>query len=100
MPASQPASILNRRSHRSLPFAAVAGLVLAWSGALAGCESDQSMQPTSPDERAAAEFARDPGLAKVTTVEALASFYRAESRGLIRPTTIDRAADALRAQEV
>ena len=54
MPASQPASILNRRSHRSLPFAAVAGLVLAWSGALAGCESDQSMQPTSPDERAAA----------------------------------------------
>ena len=47
-----------------------------------------------------AEFARDPGLAKVTTVEALASFYRAESRGLIRPTTIDRAADALRAQEV
>ncbi len=29
------------------------GLLLAWSGALAGCESDGGMQPTSPEARAA-----------------------------------------------
>lgn len=53
MPVDQPASSLHRHSRRSLPFAAVAGLVLAWSGALAGCETGQPVRATSPEERAA-----------------------------------------------
>jgi hypothetical protein len=48
-----------------------------------------------PLERAKAEFAKDPQLAKFTTVEALAACYRAEARGLVRPDTITRAASVM-----
>lgn len=52
----------------------------------------QALANLSPEDRAKAEFANDPNLAQVTSVQALTAFYRAEARGQVGQTTVTRAA--------
>jgi len=52
MPVDQPASRIRRPLNRFVPFRAIAGLVLACCGALAGCESDM-VESVAPESRAA-----------------------------------------------
>lgn len=48
-----------------------------------------------PEERAKAEFARDPNLAQITTLQSLTAFYKAEARGQVGNNAVNRAAAAM-----
>lgn len=57
--------------------------------------SAEQIASLPPLERAKAEFAADPNLARFTTVENLAACYRAEATGQVNVNTIARAASVL-----
>lgn len=88
-PAAAPAPVLDA-------LRAQAGVGLGFDGPARQGGVRSSTAGLPPAERARVEFASDPAIARAFgSEEALAAYYRAESRGLVSPNVVQRAAGCL-----